>query len=455
MATKFMKEIYELFLEKDDLKLKHKILEYHPYEVSETMLELTKTERLRLYNILTPSEISYIISFLDEDETLQLFREMIPKYVVSIIQNLEIDDAVDVIKALPVEERAGYLSMMDEEHRLEIKDLIQYQEDTAGSIMTTEYVEIAINDDVSQAMKKLIDQAVDAGSINNLYVINEEDILVGTLSLREMILARKAEKIKDIMNKRIITVNTTLDQEDVANIFKDYDFSSLPVVDNQLRMLGIITIDDIVDVIESEAMEDYSKLAGITNVALDTDTETVLLSVKKRLPWLLILSFLGFLTSTIIAQFEGTLESVPTIALFIPMILGTAGNTGTQALAVTVRGLSDGEFSTKLSIYRHLLRETGTGVLNGLLIGGILFVATYAFLTLSNNIDAFKIAEVVSLSIFASLTVSTLAGALIPIVINTFKIDPAVASGPFVTMINDIIALSVYFTLATILIVNA
>jgi magnesium transporter len=266
------------------------------------------------------------------------------------------------------------------------------------------------------------------------------------MSLREMILARKGQLIKDVMNQRIVSVKTSLDQEDVAEIFKDYDFTSLPVVDHLNRMLGIITIDDIIDVIEEEASEDYSRLAAISDVDIDIDTETVWMSAKKRLPWLLILSVLGFATSTIIAQFEDTITAIPTIALFMPMILGMAGNTGTQSLAVTVRGLNNNEFDSKSDIRKHLLREVGTGLLNG--------VVTYGFLRLTGSSDSLKITEVVSLSILASLTVATLAGALIPIVINSFKIDPAIASGPFVTMIIDILALSVYFTLATILIIN-
>lgn len=454
MDKLYIKDIKKVF-ELDDLKLiKKQIKKFHPYEVSETLLELSFLERKRIFKIFSAMEMSEFISFLDDKEILMIFDEMTPRYIVSIIQNFDIDDAVDIIQILPVKEQAGYLKLMDVEHREKIKEFLKYEEDTAGSIMTIEYIEIGEKDNVEKAMKKLIKQAVDAETIDTLYVIDDNDILCGTISLREMILARKGQAIKDIMNQRIVSVKTTMDQEDVANIFMDYDFTSLPVVDNLNRMLGIITIDDIVDVIEEEAVQDYSMLAGISDVEMDSETETIWLSVKKRIPWLLILSIFGFLTSTIIAQFQDTLVAIPTIALFMPMILGMAGNTGTQSLAVTVRGLNNGEFDDKASITKHLLRELGTGLLNGILIGLILFVVTYAFLLLTNNPDALRITEVVSLSLFASLTFSTLLGALMPIVINSFNIDPAIASGPFVTMINDILALSVYFTLATILLIN-
>lgn len=455
MDNLYVDEIIKLFeLNLGKKELAEKVLEFHPYDISEAILELTKEQRAVLYDTLKPNEICYSIAHLEIENILEIFEEMKPKYIAGIIQELDMDDAVDVLKALPEEDHSTYMLLMDKEHKEKIKDLFKYKEDTAGSIMTTEYIEISETDTVEKAMKKLISQAVEAEIIYTIYVVNNNGILVGTLSLREMILARKGEIIKDVMNQRIISVNASLDQEEVAVIVADYDFTSIPVVDHMNRMLGVITIDDIVDVIEEEAVEDYSKLAGISDVEIDSETETIWMSAKKRLPWLLVLSVLGFMTSTIIAQFETTLDAVPTIALFMPMILGMAGNTGTQSLAVTIRGLNDGEFDDKTQIRRHLIREVGTGLLNGVLIGIILFAVTYAFLSVTGNVNAFTITQVVSLSIVVSLTVATLSGALIPIIINSFKIDPAIASGPFVTMIIDIIALSVYFLLATILILN-
>jgi len=454
MSELYLEEIKFLFNIENDIEFKEKMSMYHDYEVSETLLEISKEDRQRAFKIFNSKELSDFINFMDIEDVISLFDEMKPKDITNIIQELNIDDAVDIMLALPEEERAGYLKLMDNHHRVTISALFQYKEDTAGAIMTTSYIEVDSNDTVEQAMKKMISQAVEAESISVIYITNESNELLGLLSLREMILSRKGQMIKDVMNKRIISVTTSLDQEDVAEIFKDYDFTCLPVVDHLNRMLGIITFDDIIDVIEEEAIEDYSRLAAISDVDIDVDTETVWMSAKKRLPWLLILSILGFATSTIIAQFEDTISAVPTIALFMPMILGMAGNTGTQSLAVTVRGLNNNEFQSKFDIRKHLLREIGTGLLNGVIIGIILFIVTYLFLQVTGNEDALKITEVVSLSILASLTVATLFGALIPIIIDSFKIDPAIASGPFVTMIIDILALSVYFTLATVLIVN-
>jgi magnesium transporter len=454
MGELYLEEIKNLFSIKEDNDLKEEILKYHDYEVSEALLEVTKEDRLRVYKIFNYEELSNFFSYLDDEDALILFEEMKSKDITGVIQELDIDDAVDVMLALPDEEREDFLELMDEEHRNKISALFDHEEYTAGSIMTTSFIEVSVNDTVEQAMKKMIAQAVEAETINVIYITNKDRELVGVMSLREMILARKGQFIKEVMNERIVSVETSTDQEDVAEIFKDYDFASLPVVDESNKMLGIITFDDIIDVIEEEATEDYSRLAAISDVDFDTDTETVWMSAKKRLPWLLILSVLGFATSAIIAQYEGTIASVPTIALFMPMILGMAGNTGTQSLAVTVRGLNNNEFDNKSDIRKHLRREVGTGLLNGVIIGLILFIVTYMFLQLTNNPDALKITQVVSLSILASLTVATLSGALIPIIIISFKIVPAIASGPFVTMIIDILALSVYFTLATVLIIN-
>lgn len=454
MNESYINEIIELITSGSTKEISQKVLDYHPYEVSETLLEMSIEQRRKFYSVFKGHDISNIISYLEINDTLRLFEEMKPQYIATIIQELDIDDAVDIILAFEEEDRTTYLNLMDAEHRNKISFMFQYKEDTAGALMTTEYIELDVSDSVEQAMKKLLKQAVEAESIENLYVMDSKNTLVGTLSLREMILARKGQFIKDIMNSRIISVKSSMDQENVADIVKDYDFTSVPVVDKLGKMLGIITIDDIIDVIHEEASEDYSRLAAISDVGIDSEHETIWLSAKKRLPWLLILSVLGFLTSTIIAQFEGTLAAVPTIALFMPMILGMAGNTGTQSLAVTVRGLNSDEFDERSEIRRHLRREFGTGLLNGVIIGAILFAITYGFLVLNGTSKALQITQVVSLSIVVSLTVSTFAGALIPIIINSFKIDPAVASGPFVTMIVDILSLSVYFSLATILIIN-
>lgn len=452
MENIFVTEILSL-LEQDLSKeaFKEAFFKYHPYEISEALMEFTEEQRLFVYHMISAQEIAESFGYLEAEDAITLFGDMKPRYIIGIIQELEMDDAVDVIERLPEKEQAAYLKLMDAEHREKVKSLLKYEDDTAGSIMTTEYIEIDVGDTVEKAMKKMIEQAVDAGTIYTIYVTNSKNVLVGTLSLRELILARKGQLIQDLMNDRVISVKAGADQEDVAAIVQDYDFPSIPVVDHLNRILGVVTVDDIIDVIEEEALEDYSKLAAISDAEIDHETETIWMSSKKRIPWLLVLSILGFFTSMLLANFEDTLGKITSLALFIPMILGMAGNTGTQSLAVTVRGLNEGEFNDAAKIRKHLLREVGTGLLNGVIIGAILFMVTFLFLYITNPDIALTTTQVVSLSIVTSLTVATFSGALIPIIINSFKIDPAVASGPFVTMIIDLIALTVYFSLAQIL----
>jgi magnesium transporter len=454
MKEYYVKEIVDIIRSESSEVIRNKLSDYHPRDIATALVEMEQSDRTKFFSVFEGKEIGDVVAYLEHDDVLRFFEDMKPRYIANIIQDLDIDDAVDLMQALPDEERVAYLKLMDQEHRETIKSLLRYPKDTAGSIMTTDYIEIDAEDTVEKAMKKLISQAVEAETISTLYVTDDKNVLVGTMSLREIILARKGQNIKDIMNTRLITVPTSMDQEDVAEIFKNYDFTALPVVDKLGRMLGIITIDDIVDVIEEEASEDYSRLAAVSDVEMDSETETVWDGVKKRLPWLLILSGLGFLTSTIIASFQGTLSAVPAIALFMPMILGMAGNTGTQALAVTVRGLNIDEFQNASAIRKHLAREFGTGLLNGLIIASILFAITLGFLHLTGVENALRISEAVSMAIILSLSVTTFAGALIPIIMNTLKIDPAVASGPFVTVVGDLLATSVYFTLATILLIK-
>jgi len=454
MMETYVKEFIEHIHTKDISKIHEALSTYHPYELGQLLIEMEHEDRNQLFTMLQGKGLGPILAYLDHELVLSFFEDLKPRYIVNMIKELDIDDAVDLMQSLPESDQTAYLKLMDQEHRLMIQSLIHYAEDTAGAMMTTEYIEIDIDDTVESAMKKLITQAVEAETISTLYVTNQKNVLMGTLSLREIILARKGQYIKDIMNERLITCSTMMDQEDVAEIFKNYDFTVLPVIDQQKRMLGIITIDDIVDVIEEAAIEDYGLLAGVIDIDFDGDTETVWKSAKKRLPWLLILSVLGFLTSTIIAQFEGTLAEIPTVALFLPMILGMAGNTGTQSLAVTIRGLINEEFSNRKDIRKHLLREVGTGLLNGLIIGVLLFFVTWLFLTIGQTSNAFLITQAVSLAIVVSLTVATFAGALIPIVIHSLGIDPAIASGPFVTMVVDILGITVYFSLATLLLIT-
>ncbi len=273
-----------------------------------------------------------------------------------------------------------------------------------------------------------------------MYVIDEDKRLVGVLTLRDLIVNDDDVMISEIMYDRVVSVSVGEDQEEIARMMRDYDFLALPVVDFQDHLLGIITVDDIIDVMEEEASDDYSKLAGLADI--DSIDRSPLSAAKKRLPWLVILLFLGMLTASLIGRFEDTLDQVAILAVFIPLIAGMAGNTGTQALAVAVRGIATGDLENESKL-KIIIREAGTGVITGLTCGILVTFIIYFWQ------GDFFLGMLVGISIFFTLIVATLAGSLVPLIMHRLKIDPAVASGPFITTINDIISILIYFGIAT------
>lgn len=350
------------------------------------------------------------------------------------------DDAVDILNELEKDVVVSFLTIMDEKAAEEIKQLLHYEEKTAGSIMTTEFVAIYQTKTVKDTMQHLKAEAPEAETIYYLYVLDEDKRLVGVLSLRDLIIAADDALIADLMSEKIVSVSVAKDQEEIAQMIRDYDFLALPVVDFQNHLLGIITVDDILDVMDEEASDDYSKLAGVSD--MDRPNDNAFVSAKKRLPWLVILLFLGMLTASLIGQFENTLDEVAVLAIFIPLIAGMAGNTGTQALAVAVRGLATGDYG-KQGKMKLVLREACTGLITGTVCGILITIVIFLWQ------GQFFLGLLVGISIMATLIVATLAGSLVPILMDKLNIDPAVASGPFITTINDIISILIYFGMAT------
>ncbi|TFJ93623.1 magnesium transporter [Lentibacillus salicampi] len=417
-----------------------KFLDMHPYDQTAFFMELPEDIRLHIYTYLSPEEMAAIMEHIELDDIKPLVTEMDPRFAAMVIAEMATDDAVDILNELRKDVVVSLLTIMDDKNADEIKELLHYEEKTAGSIMTTEFVEIYQATTVSDAMQYLKAEAPEAETIYYLYVVDADKHLVGVLSLRDLIIADSDVKIADLMSDKVLSVSVAEDQEDVARMIRDYDFLALPVVDFQNHLLGIITVDDILDVMDEEASDDYSKLAGVSDVERPKDS--ALISAKKRLPWLIILLFLGMLTASLIGQFEEALEQVAVLAIFIPLLAGMAGNTGTQALAVAVRGLSTGDYG-KQGKLKLMLREAATGLINGAVCGALLTVIVYFW---KND---FYLGLLVGFSIMVTLVVATLAGALVPILMDKLNIDPAVASGPFITTINDIISIFIYFGLAT------
>ncbi len=424
-------------------KFREQYLTLHPYDQSQIYMQLNREERTIVSYYLSPEEMAEIMgNLLDETELLEdALSDMDPNYAASVITDMYTDDAVDLLENLEKEQTISYLMLMDKDRAEPIRHLLHYEDSTAGSIMTTEYIGVSENQTVRDAMQMLRKEALDAELIYYIYVVDHQNKLTGVISLRDLLVAADDTWIFELMNEQVHYAKVSDDQETVARMMRDYDFLALPVVDFQLHMVGIITVDDIMDVMDEIASDDYSKLAGVSEMEkLDTNP---LSSARKRLPWLIILLFLGLITANLISHFESALSQKAILAVFIPLIAGMAGNTGTQSLAVIVRGIATGEIAEE-NKWLLLLREAGTGLITGVTCGILVTILVFAWQ------DDFFLAILVGNSILVSLMVATLAGSLVPLVMNKLKIDPAVASGPFITTINDLISIVIYFGMATI-----
>lgn len=435
--------LLDQYLENDDIdQFRDEFLALHTYEQSEYFEDTTDENRQKIFQYLSPEEVANFFDQLDidDDEYELLFDKMNTTYASHILEEMSYDNAVDILNELTKPKVASLLTLMNKDDANEIKALLHYDEDTAGGIMTTEYLSLKAHTPVKEALLLVKAQAPDAETIYVIFVVDDDGKLVGVLSLRDLIVAENDAYIEDIMNERVISVNVADDQEDVAQVMRDYDFMAVPVIDYQDHLLGIITIDDILDVMDEEASEDYSRLAGVSDI--DSTNDSIIKTALKRLPWLIILTFLGMITATILGRFEKTLENVALLAAFIPIISGMSGNSGTQSLAVSVRNITTGEINEQ-SKFRIALREAGSGVLSGVVCSTILFTIIVAIYHQP------LLALIVAGSLTCAMTVGTFVGSMIPLLMNKLNIDPAVASGPFITTINDIISMLIYFGLAT------
>jgi len=430
-------------LNRNDIdQFRKEFLTLHQYEQSEYFENTTNQNRQRIFEFLSPQEVSRFFNQLDIEgkEYEILFDSMHAHYASEVLENMSTDNAVDILNELSNSKVASLLALMDNRVTDKIKKLLHYEEDTAGGIMTTEYISLDIGTSVKEALMLVKNQAPDAETIYVIYVVDTAGQLVGVLSLKDLIVANIDAHVEEVMIQRVVSVNVEEDQERVAQKMKDYDFIAMPVIDYQHHLVGIITIDDILDVVNEEADEDYSRLAGVSDTK-STD-QSVFKKALKRLPWLIILTFLGMITATILGGFEDTLSQVALLAAFIPIISGMSGNSGTQSLAVSVRNISNGDIKEKSKL-KIALKEAGSGLITGFVCAVILFLIIVIIYR-----QPF-LALIVGASLTIAMTVGTLVGSMIPILMNKIHIDPAVASGPFITTINDIVSMLIYFGLAT------
>lgn len=416
-------------------------LALHIYEQGQFYQSLDEKDRQHLYNYLSPKELADMFDVIEEDnENMKDYlAEMRPSYAADMLAEMYTDNAVDLLNMLDKSQKAKYLSLLSSEEAGEIKELLHYEDETAGAIMTTEFVSIVANQTVRSAMYVLKNQADMAETIYYVYVVDQENHLVGVISLRDLIVNDDDTLIADILNERVISVHVGDDQEDVAQTIRDYDFLAVPVTDYDDHLLGIVTVDDIIDVIDDEAASDYSGLAGVD---VEEVSENPLKAASKRLPWLITLLFLGMSTASLISNYESLVSEASILAVFISLITGTAGNAGTQSLAVAVRRLAmkdekDSNFG------RLILSEVLTGLVTGAVTGLTIMIVVGVW---KHNLP---LGFVIGMAMLCAITVANLAGSLIPMLMDKLGFDPAVASGPFITTLSDLTSVLIYFNIAS------
>lgn len=415
--------------------------ELHPIDIAEIYVELPVKHHAKFLSFLSLRQMATFIQELDANWQLDTLQKIGIERSSKVMNYMENDDVADMLSNMTVDEIEELLASMREEESKHVQTLMQYPPDTAGGRMTNRFVWIRNYYTVTEAIDKLRTFADFAETIYYLYVLNENKKLVGVVSYRDLILASPNEKIDNIMYNRVISVPVDMDQEEVASIIQKYDFIAIPVVNDQNTLLGIVTIDDIMDVVIEEAHEDIGRFAATGGKTIDFNTP-IFTAAARRLPWLILLLFIGLGTGLIMSRFEETLDTVVILAFFLPLIAGMTGNTGTQSLAVVIRGLVINQEMNRSIVYRLIAREFGVSLLIGIVCSSLVGVISYLWH------DIFALSLVIAFSLMLSLIVGTLAGTIIPLILYKLKVDPAVASGPFITTINDIISLLIYFKTA-------
>lgn len=413
--------------------------ELHPYDIAELYRALPEKHHFKFLTFLTSKQIADLMMELDSDMQKEVLQKLGIEKSSKIMDIMDNDDLADLLSEISEEKLKEYLSAMKHEESTTVQQLMSYPSETAGGIMTNEFVWIRDYYTVREAVDKFKSFAELTRNIYYLYVIDENKKLVGVVSYRDLLLADMNEKIRDIMFNRVISVQIETDQEEVAQLIQRYDFLAVPVVDKSDVLKGIVTVDDIIDVFVEEANEDIEKISA-AGKAIDFHTKATVASYR-RLPWLILLLFIGLISGSILGQFEETLESVVALIFFMPMIAGMTGNTGTQSLAVVVRGLVTNDLDRK-TLFKLIWRELNVGIIIGITCGILIFIIGMIW-------QGMMLGIVVGVSLFATLIIGTMAGTIIPLLLYRFGVDPAVASGPLITTLNDIFSLLIYFGIAT------
>tara|TARA_R110001583_G_scaffold40294_2_gene128831 strand:- start:445 stop:1797 length:1353 start_codon:yes stop_codon:yes gene_type:complete len=436
-------EVQQLIAEKDNVALINFLEEIHYADVAEIVEELDTDEAIYLIKLLNSDVTSDILTELDEDTREDILKGLSSKEIAEEISELDTDDAADIISELSDKQIKEVISHIeDEEHARDIIELLRYDEDTAGGLMAKELVKVNENWNVLTCVKEMRAQAEEVTRVHSIYVVGDNDILKGRLSLKDLLTTSTKTAIKDVFIRQVDSVSVNDDAEDVAKIMQKYDLEAIPVVDELGRLVGRITIDDIVDVIREEAEKDYQLAAGISQDVEADDTIWEL--TKARLPWLILALFGGFVSVSILGGFQEAMDKYPVLFFFTPLIAAMAGNVGVQSSAIIVQGLAND--SLRGSYWKRLLKEVSQSLLNGFVLAALLMSAGMFFLGFE-----LKVGITVAISLITVIIIASIIGTFVPIILDKRGIDPALATGPFITTSNDILGILIYFSIAKLI----
>lgn len=452
-ANKLIEEIVAVIRSNlDKEKLVEKLDDYHANDIAQSLEYLTKDERLSLYEILGDEWVSEILSYVEEPE--QYINELGVEKLADIINEMDSDDAADLLEKVDESVKEKLRLSLDDDVKADIQLINSYDEDEVGSLITNNYICISKTLDIRGAMHELIKQAGDNDNISTIYVVDENGKFSGAIDLKDLIIARQSDMLDSIIIYSYPYFYADEKISDSIEKIKDYAEDSLPVLNRDKEIVGIITAQDVVEAVDDEMGEDYAKLAGLT--AEEDLQETTKQSIKKRLPWLIVLLVLGMGVSAVVGVFENVVAILPIVICFQSLILDMAGNVGTQSLAVTIRVLMDEELAPKDKL-KLVFKEAKVGFSNGFLLGilAIVFLGLYIFLYKGYDIrHAFLISLCVGVSLLLAMIVSSLVGTLVPLFFKKIKVDPAVASGPLITTVNDLVAVVIYYGLSWIFLIQ-
>ena len=440
-----MKEkIQTLINEKKFSEIREEFRKLNNVEISDLLNQFDKSELIIIFRLLSKDQSADVFSYLEPEQQEIIINAVTDRETEVLFRNLYFDDMIDIIEEMPSNLVKKILKNTNSEDRYLINQFLNYPENSAGSIMTTEYVDLKKNMKVSQAIKVIRDTVEEKENIYTCYVISEDRKLEGVVSLKELITSEDDVTIESIMNRNFVSAHANDDQEMVADVIKKYDLIILPVVDIENRLLGIITIDDIIDVIEQEDTEDFHKMAGISPVEETYLKTSAFTMARQRIMWLVVLMISATFTGRIIKTYEEVLQSVVVLASFIPMLMDTGGNAGAQSSTTVIRALSLGDVETK-DIFKILRKEFFTSTIVAIVLAAINYLRLITLTKISLDV-----ALVVSVTLILVVIISKVIGAFLPVIAKIFKLDPAIMAGPLITTILDALTLTIYFKFATI-----